>query len=218
MWSRMEPVEIVGYIASLLIAAAMMMRVMLRLRLVALAGSLTMALYGALIAAWPIVIANAFIAAVHVWHLRHLLFNPAHFELQPISQTSHWYFDRFIRFYAKDIARSHPGFDLKRLSDRRGFFILRDMLSAGLFVYTEEGRSLRIHLDYVTPPFRDLKNARFAYAEFDRRFANLHADRFIVTPDTDEMRAYFARVGFTPLADDPTTLARPIHPHRPDGS
>lgn len=208
----MDAHELIGYLSSLLIAAAMMMSVMLRLRIVAVLGSLLMSLYGVLIDAWPILIANVFISGVHIWHLRHLLFNPAHFELQPISQTSHWYFDRFIHFYGRDIARSHPDFDLQKLAHRRGFFILRDMLSAGLFVYTEEGRSLRIHLDYVTPSFRDLRNARFAYAEFERRFADSTAERFIVQPATNEMRNYFRRIGFSPVVGDPTTFERPMRP------
>lgn len=202
--------EIIGYVASVLIAVAMMMRGMVRLRVVALLGSVAMTIYGALLGAWPIIVANGFISAVHLWHLRHLVFNPGHFELQPISQTSHWYFDRFIRFYSADIARSHPGVDIRKLAHRRGFFILRDMLSAGLLVYTVEGDALRIHLDYVTPPFRDLKNARFAYAELDRRFHDSPATRYIVTPPSREMAAYFRKVGFRPMASDPTTLERPI--------
>lgn len=202
--------ELVGYLASVLIAAAMMMKAIVRLRVVALVGSLTMMAYGALLGAWPIIAANAFISAVHGWHLRQLLLNTQHFELQAISQTSHWYFERFVRFYSKDIGNSHPGIDVLRLPHRRGFFILRDMLSAGLIVYTVEGDALRIHLDYVTPPFRDLKNARFAYAELDRRFHDSPATRYVVTPPSQEMAAYYRRVGFRPLASDPTTLERPI--------
>jgi hypothetical protein len=202
--------ELIGYLASVLIAIAMMMKGIVRLRVVALVGSLAMAIYGALLGAWPIIAANGFIAAVHVWHLRHLFFNPGHFELQAISQTSHWYFERFVKFYSNDIARSHPGIDVLNLPHRRGFFILRDMLSAGLIVYTVEGDALRIHLDYVTPPFRDLKNARFAYAELDRRFHESPATRYVVRPPSREMAAYYRKMGFKPMPTDPTTLERPI--------
>jgi hypothetical protein len=81
--------EAVGYLASVIIAAAMMMQGLVRLRLTGLVGSLTMALYGGLIGAWPIIAANVFIAMVHAHHLRGLLSTRARFELQPISQTSH---------------------------------------------------------------------------------------------------------------------------------
>jgi hypothetical protein len=200
--------EALGYLASLLIAVAMMMQGLVRLRLTGLLGSLTMAVYGGLIGAGPILGANLFIAAVHAFHLRRLLGSATHFELQPIARTSHWYFDRFLRFHAADIALSHPRFDAAKIPERQGFFILRDMLSAGLFLYADEGESLRIHLDYVTPAFRDLKNARFAYGAFDRQFADGVARRFVVRPDTAEMRAYFLKVGFEPGGGG--ELVRPI--------
>lgn len=205
--------EAVGYLASVIIAVAMMMQGLVRLRLTGLVGCLTMALYGGLIGAWPITAANAFIALVHAHHLRGLLSTQARFELQPISQTSHWYFDRFIAFHAQDIAISHPRFDVAAIPHRRGFFILRDMQSAGLFLYVDEGEALRIHLDYVTPAFRDLKNARFAYEAFDARFADGQARRFVVRPDTAEMRSYFLKVGFRPTGGSQEgDLERPIPP------
>jgi len=200
--------EAIGYLASLLIAVAMMMQGLVRLRLTGMVGSLTMAAYGGLLEAWPILGANLFIAAVHAVHLRRLLGSDTHFELQPISRTSHWYFDRFLRFHAADIALSHPAFDPERIPNRDGFFILRDMLSAGLFLYADEGERLRIHLDYVTPAYRDLKNARFAYSAFDRQFTDGVARRFVVRPDTPEMRAYFLKVGFRPGHEG--QLERPI--------
>ncbi len=207
----MSTSEAVGYLASVIIAAAMMMQGLVRLRLTGLVGSLTMAVYGALIGAWPITGANLFIAAVHAYHLRALLFVQTSFELQPISQTSHWYLDRFITFHAQDIASSHPRFSAANVVHRKGFFILRDMLSAGLFLYVDEGDALRIQLDYVTPAFRDLKNAHFAYEAFDKRFADGSARRFVVHPDTPEMRNYFLKVGFSPRRDGaPGELERPI--------
>jgi hypothetical protein len=206
----MDAVTLVGYLASGLIALAMMMKVIVRLRIVALLGSLTMGTYGALIEAPPIIAANLFIAAVHAWHLRALLFSRVHFELQPIARASHWYIERFVAFYGADIQRSHPGFDLAKVPNRRGFFILRDMLSAGLFIYSEEGDALRIHLDYVTPAFRDLRNSRFAYHEFDRRFAESPVRRFIVTPPSPEMASYYRRMGFFDSAAEPGLLERPI--------
>jgi len=211
----MSAPEVIGYVASILIAVAMMMSNMLRLRVVALLGSMTMSLYGVLIGAWPIVIANIFISVVHAWYLRRLVFSPIHFELQSISEASHWYLARFLRFHGKDMAHSHPNTDVLAIDDRHGFFILRDLVSTGLFVYTKDGKDgqdLRIHLDYVTPEFRDLRSARFAYSEFDRRFPEGGPRRFLVEPPSAEMAAYYRRVGFTPIAGEPSLLEKAIHP------
>lgn len=207
----MDLASLVGYVASILIAVAMMMKGIVRLRFVALAGSATMMAYGVLIDAWPIIIANSFISAVHILYLRKLLTSRVHFELQPIDLVSSWYIGRFLRFYAASIADSQPDFDLEAIPDHHGFFVLRDMVSTGVFIYTQEGDALRIHLDYVTPTFRDFRNARFMYAELDKRLAGTGARRFVVLSPNAEMASYYARNGFTPAPDlGPGALARPI--------
>lgn len=211
----MDLASLVGYVASALIALAMMMTGIVRLRVVALAGSATMMAYGVLIDAWPIIIANAFISAVHLVYLRKLLTSRVHFELQPIGHVSNWYLHRFLHFYGADIATSHPDFDIHALPEHLGFFVLRDMLSTGVFIYTQDGDALRIHLDYVTPAFRDLRNARFTYAEFDRRLAGTGARRFVVLSPTAEMASYYARNGFNPAPDlGLGALERPIAAQR----
>lgn len=200
---------ILGYVASALILLAMTMTAVVRLRTVGLLGSLAMAGYGALIDAWPVVAANVLIACAHVHHLRRLLLTKAEFQLQPIATASHWYFERFLAFYAGDIRRSHPSFDVQAIPRPKGYFILRDMVSAGLFLYLERGRDLEIVLDYVTPDYRDLKNAHFAYGELDKRIDASRFDRFVVRPGTRQMQGYFTRMGFRPSAE-PGVFERPL--------
>jgi len=57
--------EFIGYAASVLVAVSLMMRSIVRLRLIHLAGALRFAAYGLLIKAYPIVAVNSFIIATH---------------------------------------------------------------------------------------------------------------------------------------------------------
>ena len=84
------------------------------------------------------------------------------------------------------------------------------MVSVGLFIYSEHGTRIEIHLDYVVPNYRDLKNAHFAY---DR-----HIDRFVAAgfreaqtrSTVPEHQKYLRRVGFQVSPDDPQLFTRPL--------
>ena len=205
----MNAPDLLGYIASGLIVIAMSMTAIVRLRIVGFMGATAMAAYGVALGAWPVVGANTIIAAMHAVQLRRLMARGSRFELQPIASASQWYLQRFIAFYADDIRKTHPEFDVAAFMrdvehvDFKGFFVLRDMLSSGLFLYREDPatHAIVIVLDYVTPKFRDLKNARFAYAELPRMVDSAVFRRCLVRPATDEMRRYFLRFGFVPVAE-----------------
>ena len=66
----MNWVEVVGYVASALVALSFAMRSVVKLRTVSLVGSAIFAVYGALIGAWPVVITNSIIALLNAWRLR----------------------------------------------------------------------------------------------------------------------------------------------------
>ena len=205
----MNAAHILGYVASALIVVAMSMTAIVHLRLIGVLGAVTMAAYGAVIGAWPVLAANAIIAVMHVVQLRRLVAKPSSFELQPIADASQWYLRRFVQFYGDDIRRTHPAFDVSAFTRResdsdaatprlQGFFVLRDMVSVGLFLYREDpdARAIVIAIDYVTPRFRDLRNARFAYRELPRRIDTTRFAQCRVTPSNAQMRRYFLRLGF----------------------
>jgi hypothetical protein len=166
--------------------------------------------------------ANVIIAVMHVTQLRRLVAQPSSFELQPISDASQWYLRRFVQFYCDDIQRTHPAFDVATVARApsgseavapplQGFFVLRDMVSVGLFLYREDAaaRAIVIAVDYVTPRFRDLRSARFAYRELPRRIDTSRFAECRVTPSNAQMRRYFLRLGFRECRET-TELALPL--------
>jgi hypothetical protein len=61
--------EMIGYLASVLVAISLMMRSLTKLRVINLSGSLLFAVYGFLIGAYPVAALNAFIVGVNVFYL-----------------------------------------------------------------------------------------------------------------------------------------------------
>ncbi|RLV60571.1 uroporphyrinogen decarboxylase [Parashewanella curva] len=62
-------VEILGYMASVMVAISLMMKDIVKLRCLNFVGCALFSSYGALIEAWPVAGMNAFIACINVYYL-----------------------------------------------------------------------------------------------------------------------------------------------------
>ena len=65
----LNAVEIMGYMASVLVAVSLMMKNIVPLRIVNFAGCFLFTLYGISISAWPVAVMNGFGCLVNVYHL-----------------------------------------------------------------------------------------------------------------------------------------------------
>lgn len=207
--------ELLGYAASALVAASMMMSNVVRLRLLNLLGAAAFAGYGAWIGAAPIVALNAFIVLVNLYFLARLRFDRATFELIEIRDPAAPWPNQFARYYAADIALLWPGFDLAAVPAPVIVMIRRNMLAVGMFVYhrTPEG-DLQIDLDYVAPDYRDLAPARYFYGAGQRHCPAGDCGRWVVTSANPSVQRYLRRVGFVleqrsgPALDPPSSAAQ----------
>jgi hypothetical protein len=194
--------ELVGYAASVLIVAGLLMTSVLRLRLLGLAGAVLFSAYAVLIDALPVLVTNATIVVVHLYHLRRILRDRArdeYFEVVPWRITGA-YVPRFLRFWRADIARFQPDFSGLR-DDHQAFIVLRDVVPVGLVLYRDLGAgTARIDLDYVTPAHRDQRAAHYVL-DPDGPFGELGIERLETTGVTDAHQRYLERVGFVRGAD-----------------
>ncbi len=197
----MNWVEIVGYIASLAIGAAMLMKSLIRLRAIGFVGSLLFSYYGILIHSWPVFLMNGFIAAVHLYYLLQFKRKTELFEIMSVPNPDTPFLKRFVKFYQREIAFYFPNFSLESLRNAYTYFLFRDMVPAALFIAEPRDKeTLEIVLDYVTPNYRDLKNAYFLFGKSKKIFGSKGYKRFI-TPATvpRKHRKYLKRMGFTPI-------------------
>jgi hypothetical protein len=201
--------EILGYLASALVAISLMMKSIRRLRIYNLVGSLAFTVYGALIGAYPVAAVNLFIVFINLYYLRQMAATREYFKLLRIQPESE-YLLSFLEFHREDIQRFAPGFSYQPAPGGVQFFILRDMVPAGLFLGEpdSEGR-LRVKLDYVIPQYRDLETGRYVFGAQADFFRDLGIRQIVSEPGSAEHTAYLRRMGFAPeREEDPAGLYR----------
>ncbi len=162
--------ELIGYTGSLLVVISLAMSSVVRLRVVSLAGSFVFGVYGSLIGSIPIVVTNVAIAGINVWYLAK--------ELRTLDVLGVVAVDADDPFLASFMEHHHADIDSHATTDLSGadvfFVMLRDTTLAGVFGGRRLGTDeLEIVIDYVAPPFRDLRSGQCLFADDGRRFADL---------------------------------------------
>ena len=157
--------EIIGYSGSALVALSLMMKNILKLRVINIFGASTFAMYGYLVNAYPVLILNSFIALIDLVYLIEIFRQKDHFTLIPVLDKSHRYLNKFFEFYENDINKFFPEFKKDVLARSECFFVLRNLIPAGLFVFEPRGENeAYVWLDYAIPNYRDFKNAKFVFS------------------------------------------------------
>jgi hypothetical protein len=190
--------ELVGYVASALVAISLMMSSILRLRLINLAGSAAFTVYGYLIQAYPVAVVNLFIVFINLYYLNQMLRTEEYFDLLSLRPESD-YLRYFLAFHAAEIQRFLPGFAYTPTERQLTIFVLRDMIPAGLLIGEVRDRgTLLVKLDFVIPQFRDFKVARYLFVERADFFREKGIEEILSVPGTREHAAYLRRMGFVP--------------------
>ncbi|UCG22985.1 MAG: YgjV family protein [Chloroflexota bacterium] len=78
--------EIIGYVASVLVAISLMMSSILKLRVINLFGALLFTIYGLLIGAYPVAVMNLFIALIDLYYLREMVSITRRFTISVVQQ------------------------------------------------------------------------------------------------------------------------------------
>jgi hypothetical protein len=162
--------ELIGYLASFLVAISLMMSQIIRLRIVNLLGALTFSAYGFLIGSLPVALMNAFIVGINIYYLAGMLKMKSFFKILKVDARDE-YLRYFLDFYIDDIRNFQPDAPAQPTSGSFNMFVLRDMIPAGLLSgrITAPG-VLTVDIDYVISKFRDFKIAKFMYIDQKERF------------------------------------------------
>jgi len=189
--------EIVGYTGSVLIALSLMMKNIIRLRKVNLFGASTFAIYGLLVNAYPVLVLNSFIAFVDIYYLIDIYRKKDAFSLMPVLDPKHPYLNKFLDFYSDDIEKFSPEFNRYKIEEANYYFILRNLVPVGIFIYKVRSMNeAEILLDYSIPDYRDLKNAKYLYYAALEFLKAKGIKNLIAKSRIDKHRNYLERVGF----------------------
>ena len=189
-------VEIVGYLASVLVAGSLMMSNITRLRWCNLIGALVFSTYGMLVGAWPVFAVNFFIVGVDAYYLVGTRRRKDFFTLLPI-QGLETFTRKFLLYHRAEIARFFPQLDVEQLAGRPGFFVLRNMMPVGVVFYESLATDdVEIKLDYVVPEYRDQKNAEFVFRILNEQLSAAGHRSLVVRSQVKAHRDYLVRQGF----------------------
>ena len=101
-----------------------------------------------------------------------------------------------MEFYKDDILEIIPTYTHKTEEDLLCFFILRNMMPAGLFIAKVQGEEAHIQLDYVIPNYRDFQVARFILEENAAFFLQRGIRRFVSDGGSAIHQTYLEKMGF----------------------
>lgn len=201
--------ELIGYVASVLVAISLTMRSIVRLRVINLAGSAAFTVYGFLIAAYPVAAVNLFIVGVNLYFLAGMARKKDFFDLLELEVDSP-YVRRFVSFYEPDIRQFLPGFALRDDAPPLAVFVLRNLVPAGLLLgYPRADGTLEVALDFVIPQYRDFKVGRFLFEEQARFFRQRGIGAVESPRGSAAHERYLRKMGFSPAGGEAYRLALP---------
>ena len=192
---NIDSVELIGYLGSILVAISLMMRSLLRLRIINLVGALFFTIYGVLLSAYPVAFLNGLIVCIDLYYLIQMWRQKDFFTFLEVLPNSK-YMSAFVEFYKDDILEIIPTYTHKTDEDLLCFFILRNMMPAGLFVAKVQGEEAHIQLDYVIPNYRDFQVARFILEENAAFFLQRGIRRFVSDGGSAIHQTYLKKMGF----------------------
>ena len=201
--------ELIGYAASLMIAISMMMKSVLKLRIINTVGSLLFTIYGVVIGAWPVALMNAFIVGINLTYLWKMARTRSAFAIVTVRPDGE-YLRHFFAVHHNEIAQRFPDAPTTLDASMRAWLILRDALPVGLVLgQVDAPGTLRLHVDYVIPGYRDYKPGDFFYTEHGPQLRAEGIRRVCApAPHDDAHRRYLQRMGFA--ADEEGTRCRTL--------
>jgi len=188
--------EIIGYVASVLVAVSLMMSKIVQLRIVNMIGAAIFSLYGVLIGSFPVAVMNAFIVLVNIYYLTKIYGDGEYFKILRVSSDSD-YLKAFLNFYSEQISKFQPEYSGQQGEDDLNIFILRDMVPAGLLAGKIEESKLLVNLDFVVPKYRDFKIGTYLFEDNSDYFREIGIREVVSVPGSNKHNKYLKEMGFT---------------------
>lgn len=205
-----EWLEWLGYLASTLVLISLLMSSIIKLRWINLIGSLTFAVYGFMIGSIPVAIMNLGIVVINLYYLQKIYGKTEYFQMLSIEPDSE-YFQYFLDYYKEDIQKYFSRREYDPEESTIGFYILRDLIPAGVFLASEvEDHTLKIKLDFVIPEYRDFKVGEYIFEERKEFFLDRGFRRFLSRAVNEKHRQYLLKMGFKEIDPEKQEFVKEI--------
>ncbi|HOO31491.1 MAG TPA: hypothetical protein PK466_08365 [Thermotogota bacterium] len=188
--------EWIGYSASLIVLISLLMSSIIKLRWLNLIGSGIYCAYGLFIGSFPVAVMNAGLIAINIYYLTKIYGSKDSFELITLDSKTD-YFSHFMKFYEKDMLKYFPKENLEIEDDKMGFYILRNVVPAAVFIARETDRNtLDIQIDYAIPAYRDFKIGNFIFEDQKDYFIKKGYTQMTCHSINKDHDAYLEKMGF----------------------
>ena len=188
--------QLIGYIASAIIAVSMMMNSIVKFRWINMVGASLFSIYGFVINAYPVGLLNGIILSVDIYYLIIIYTKKEIFEILEVNAESE-YLKRFVQFHNERIQKICPGFSYNPDMNTVSFFVLRNMSVTGLYLaHREKENVLVVGLDYVIPEYKDFKNGKYVYFNLRKKFINDGYTKIIAEGNNMSYINYLKKFGF----------------------
>jgi hypothetical protein len=172
---------LIGYLASAFLAWSLVVTNTLRFRWLSTAGQISFIVYGVLINAVPIIVANGILLCINLYQMVKLYRYHEQFELVAITEENN-IVQQFLKFYKKDIGDYFPNFSFTSSEHKICFVVLRDLSIANLFVanLTNDGDAV-VEINYTVPNYRDYKVGSFIFDKEKEHLLEMGVQRIVYT-------------------------------------
>lgn len=187
--------EMVGYIASVIVAISLMMKSIRKLRWYNLVGAGIMSVYGFMLGSLPVGLLNLFIAVVDAYYLWQMYLKKEYYKLLEMP-ADRVYLGYFLNFYKEDILRHFPNFDFIIKEENEHLIVLRNMIPAGLMIGKVTNGTLEIEIEYAMPEYRDNKIGEFLFCKQGKFFISKGINKITTKAHSPEFEKYIKAIGF----------------------
>lgn len=209
-WILENWVESIGYAGSLIVVLSLMMSNILMLRWINMIGGAIFTLYGYLIGALPVFTLNGIIVLIDIYYIIGIYCAQDAFSLMEVN-SSDWFLKKFLGFYQSDILFYFPKFDLNALTDIQYVMVFRNIQPVGVFAFEKFGKDkARVALDYISPPYRDYKNANYLITARKNRFLLQDIHHLEADSQVGKHQKYLKKIGFQQDVSHPTRFYKSL--------
>jgi hypothetical protein len=157
-------VVLVGYLASAFLAYSLVVNNALKFRYLNILGCLAFIIYGVLIEAFPVILANSILLLINIYQLIKLYNAREQFSFVPIKKGD-LLIENFLLFHQKDIQSYFPEFAFSiAYQPCISFVVLRDTVIANIFIAKlDSDGNAWVQINYTVPQYRDFKVGKFIF-------------------------------------------------------
>lgn len=193
---NIDLLELLGYTASLIVLVSLLMSSIIKLRWINLLGSLVFGVYGILIGAWPVALMNFSIAVINMYYIFKIYSARECFKILTINEELD-YLKYFMEFHEEEIGKYAAEASFEKHKDKVVFFVLRNMVPAGIFIgHEKEEGKLATDLDFVIPEYRDFKIGKYIYEKRSDYFLKRGYNEIHSVSSNRKHEKYLRKMGF----------------------